>query len=321
MKAESELVDVVTLTLNPSLDLSTSVGTIEPWRKLRCENAQADPGGGGINVARVVQALGGHAVAIAALGGHIGSEVAAALARQGVPLRRVRTRHGTRQNFAVTERSTGRQFRFLQSGEPMTPAEWRRCIDVTAIEARTAGCVVASGSLPNGVPDDFYVQLAERIEPLGVPFIVDTSGPALRASILARVELVKPSANELQALVERPLEGTTDYEGAARELLAEGRCGAIVVSLGKDGALVVPRDAEATLVRAPEVEVRSTIGAGDSMVGGIALMLARHASLIDAARFGVAAGTAAVLRSGTALCRADDVAAIAPQVTTHRHSS
>jgi len=315
--SDAERVDVATLTLNPSLDLSTSVDSIEPWRKLRCETAQLDPGGGGINVARVVQTLGGRSLSVAALGGHVGSEVAASLRRQGVPLRRVRTSHGTRQNFAVTERSTGRQFRFIQGGDPMTPAEWRRCLEVTATAARAARCVVASGSLPLGVPDDFTVQLAERIAPLRVPLIVDTSGPALLASILAPIALVKPSVNELQSLVDRVLHDMEDYECAARELLAVGRCGAIIVSLGKDGALVVPRDREATVVRAPEVPVRSTIGAGDSMVGAIALMLSRRATLIDAVRFGVAAGTAAVTRFGTALCAADDVTMLAAQVTTH----
>ena len=293
----SQRVDVVTLTLNAALDLSTAVDSIEPWRKLRCETAQLDPGGGGINVARVVHTLGGRTVAVAALGGHVGSEVATALTRQGIALRRVRTRRGTRQNFAVTERSTGRQFRFLQSGEHMTPTEWRRCLDATVDEGRTAGCVVASGSLPPGVPDDVYAQLAERLAPFEVPIIVDTSGPALQAAILAPVVLVKPSVNELQSLVHRALQSMADYEDAARELLAAGRCGAIVVSLGAGGSLVVTHDAEATVVRAPEVEVHSTIGAGDSMVGAIALMLSRQATLVDSVRFGVAAGTAAVLRT------------------------
>ena len=198
----------------------------------------------------------------------------------------------------------------------MTPAEWRRCLDVTAQEAHGASCVVASGSLPAGVPDDFYARLAERIWPSKVPVIVDTSGPALREAILAPVALVKPSKNELQSLVHRDLRDTDACERAARELLAVGHCGAIIVSLGAEGALVVPRDERAAFVHAPEVEVRSTIGAGDSMVGAIALQLARDGALVDAVRFGVAAGTAAVLRSGTALCRADDVTTLWANVTT-----
>ena len=316
MNPTSDEVDVVTLTLNPSLDLSTAVDAIEPWRKLRCDTSQLDPGGGGINVARAVRTLGGHAIAVATLGGHVGSEVAAALTREGIALRRVRTRRGTRQNFAVTERATGQQFRFIQGGEHMSRAEWQRALDATVDEGRAAGCVVASGSVPPGVPDDVYARLAERLAPFAVPVIVDTSGPALHASILARVELVKPSVNELQSLVRRTLVTVADYEGAARELLESGRCSSMVVSLGAEGALIVPRGSPATVVSTPQVEVRSTIGAGDSMVGGIALMLSRHAPLVDAVRVGVAAGTAAVLRSGTALCRADDVAMLEARVTT-----
>src|SRR4051794_7578005 len=104
---------VVTLTLNPALDLSTSVDVIEPWRKLRCHDPHLDPGGGGVNVARVVHELGGQCVAVVALGSHIGSVVASSLLRQGVRLRRVAIRSTTRQNFAVTEMSTGKQFRFV----------------------------------------------------------------------------------------------------------------------------------------------------------------------------------------------------------------
>lgn len=305
---------VVTLTLNPALDLSTSVHQIEPWVKMRCDEPRFDAGGGGVNVSRVVHALGGRTIAIVALGGHVGSLVATELARQNIAVRRVRVRNGTRQNFAATEQTTGRQFRFVQRGEPMSNGEWRHCFDATVREAHDASCVVASGSLPAGVPLDFYARLADRIEPFGVPMIIDTSGPALRESILAPVDLVKPSVHELGSLVHRELHNVEDYECAAREMLAAGRCRAICVSLGGEGALLVPRDSDSTMIMAPEVTVVSTIGAGDSMVGGMALTFAQHGTVVDAVRLGVAAGTAAVLNAGTSLCHMDDVTRLAPQV-------
>ncbi len=309
---------VVTLTLNPALDVSTSVDSIEPWHKLRCDDPQMDPGGGGVNVARVVHALGGSSIAVAALGGHVGSQVATSLRRHGVGLRRIRTRSGTRQNFSVVERSTGKQFRFVEHGDSLTSAEWHRCIDATVDAARGAACVVASGSVPEGVPANIYALLADRLLPMGVPLIVDTSGPALAAALAARIALVKPSVNELRSLVNRDLDGIAEIERATREILERSRCDAIAVSIGEEGAVLVERNGPSTFVRAPTVEVLSTIGAGDSMVGGIAYSLACGRSLAEAVRCGVAAGSAAVLNSGTGLCRVADVDRLLPATLTRQ---
>lgn len=299
---------IVTLTLSPALDLSTAVDAIEPWKKLRCQSPpRSDPGGGGINVARVVLELGGDPVAVAALGGHVGSLVADSLRSQGITLRRVNVRSATRQNFAVTERSTGQQFRFVHSAPPLSRAEWLRCLDATAEVSQGAAFVVASSSVPSGVPDDAFVVLADRLAALGVGVVVDTSGPALREALWAPLALIKPSINELRSITDRPLDTMDHCESAVRELLAQGRCRMVVISLGADGALFVPRDADAFTVRPPTVVPVSTIGAGDSMVAAMTLALARGQSLHDAARFGIAAGTAATLAEGTGLCRREDV--------------
>lgn len=189
----------------------------------------------------------------------------------------------------------------------MSSAEWNRCLHATVAAAGRSACVVASSSLPPGVPEDAFAVLAERLGPLGIPIIIDTSGPALLAAIQAPVELVKPSVNELRAVAGRELTCNEHYEAAARALLEKGRCRTMAVSLGAQGALFVPRDGDAFVVSAPQVRVVSTSGAGDSMVAGIALSLARGDTLIDAARLGVAAGTSAVVAEGTGLCRRDDV--------------
>jgi len=306
---------IVTLTLNPALDLSTETERVEPERKLRCTAARRDPGGGGINVARVVNELGGEALAVVALGGPVGELVAEQLAACGVEFVAVEVEGGTRQSLTVTEQASGRQYRFVLPGPPLRPEEWVECMEATVAAAAGVDLVVASSSLPPGVPDDAFAALAARLHEHGIPVAVDTSGPALRAAIAAPVAFVKPSANELRAAAGRDLDREADYEQAARELLAEGRCGAIVVSLGAAGALAVARDEEALLVRAPAVRVVSAVGAGDSMVAAMALSLARGQPLREAARWGVAAGTAAVLTPGTALCTRADVEAVAERVT------
>jgi 6-phosphofructokinase 2 len=302
-------VSIVTLTLNPTLDLSTSVELIEPWRKLRCAEPRLDPGGGGINVARVVKELGGDPLAVVALGGHVGSLVADAVTQLGISVIRIPIRGATRQNFAVSERTTGRQYRFVHAGPPMTVRNWERCLEATIDAGRVAECVVASGSLPPGVPDDAIAQLATRLARFRVPLIVDTSGPALVEAARSPIYLLKPSVNELSAITGdgSPLVRRRDIEGAARRLMDDGRCEVVAVSMGSEGAIFVPRDGASMMVHAPSVQSISSIGAGDSMVGGIAYALADGAGLEEAARVGVACGTAAVLSPGTSLCRRADV--------------
>jgi len=306
---------IVTLTLNPALDLSTSVGWLEPWHKLRCDTIRMDPGGGGVNVARVVKELGGSPIAVVALGGHVGSLLADSLRRSDIDLRRVNVRGVTRQSFSVTARASGEQYRFVAPGAAMTAREWQRCIDATLEAAVGASFVVASSSLPVGVPDDFFVTLANRVDSLGVPLIVDTSGPALERALTANLAFAKPSVRELRMLAHVEVDNVTGYEMAARKVLAASRCETLVVSLGDAGALVVPSDGPSFIVHAPESRIVSAIGAGDSLVAAMALSLARGADLRDAARFGVAAGTAAILREGTSLCCREDVERLLSQTT------
>ncbi len=307
---------IVTLTLNPALDMSSAVDTIEPWRKLRAEQIHLHPGGGGINVARAIRELGGNPLVVAALGGHVGSIVADAVTDHGIDLQRVRVRGATRQNYAVTERSTGRQFRFVHPATQMSRAEWNRCLEATVEAAAAARLVVASSSLPPGVPDDFYAQLARRLATIDVPLIVDTSGPALMAVTRAPVLLIKPSVNELGTITGRQLTTDAEIESAARSLLAEGGCRIIAVSMGDRGAVIVAHDADTLVVLPPAVQVVSTSGAGDSMVAGFALAFAQGLTLTDAACLGVAAGTAAVLAEGTALCLQPDVLRLSSQIVS-----
>ncbi len=299
---------IVTLTLNPALDVSMSADAIEPWRKVRCGNPDLRPGGGGVNVAQVVQELGGEVFAIVALGGHVGSLHADAMRQLGLPFRRVPIRAGTRQNFAVTDRSTGRQYRFVYEGARLSPSELSRCLDATIEAAAGAAAVVASGSVPPGVAADIFGPLARRLSKIGTPLVVDTSGPALTAALRADVLMVKPSVNELATAVGRTLGDVADLERGARSLMSEGGGAEImVISRGADGAFVVPRDAAAFVVEAPAVQVAGTTGAGDSMVGAMVMALTRGDSLVDSARLGVAAGTAAVMTVGSSLCARADV--------------
>ena len=295
---------IVTLTMNPALDIATATDIVVPTHKLRCEAPRYDPGGGGINVARAVHALGGDALAIFPAGGAAGETITRLLRAEGVPHDAVPIAGFTRESLAVEERRSGRQFRFILPGPELGPADRQRCLERLAAAAPQAAYIVASGSLPLGVPADFYAQVGALARRCGARFALDTSGAALKASGHG-IHLLKPSLRELEELAGREMVGERDEEAAARALVAEGRCEILVVSLGPRGALFATARGSERVPALP-VAPKSTVGAGDSMLAGVVLGLSRGLELREAVRFGVAAGTAALLGSGTQLCRRDE---------------
>ena len=298
---------IATLTMNPTIDRSSSVGQVIPERKLRCKPPRHEPGGGGINVSRAIHRLGGQSVALYTAGGVTGQMLQDLLGDEGVINHRpIVIEELTRQNLTVLEESSGQQFRFGMPGPVLQDAEWQRCLDELAILEPKTGYIVASGSLPSGVPDDFYARVASLAKEMGSRIIVDTSEVPLRLAAREGVYLLKPNLRELRQLAGRDLEDEAQQVAAAKEIVDTGQSEVVIVSLGAAGALLVSSAGHKRL-RSPTVPIRSRVGAGDSMLAGIALALARGASLSDAARFGVAAGAAAVMTPGTELCRREDV--------------
>ena len=275
-------------------------------RKLRCDAPTAEPGGGGINVARVVRVLGAEATALWTRGGTTGARLAALLDAIGLDHRPLAIAGETREHLIVYERSSGRQFRFGMPGPALDEAEQRACLDAIAELDPAPAYLVLSGSLPDAVPDDLYARFV-RAAPSGCRVVLDTSGAALAAGVAAAPFLVKPNRNELAALTGAPVDDVADVRAAAHQLIDTHGVGAVVVSLGAGGALACAADGDWRAV-APPVRVRSAVGAGDSMVAGMVVALQRGDPLAAALRWGVAAGTAAVLTEGTQLCRPDDVA-------------
>ncbi len=304
---------IATLTLSPAVDVSTAVDVVTPEHKLRCDPARIEAGGGGVNVARVAGRLGADTLAVLPLGGPNGERLRLRLEDEGVSFRSIDVGSETRQSFSVTERSTGQQFRFVVPGAALSADDVTACFDATVEAAKGARCLVISGSSPEGVPDGFFTRLIEACP--GVDVLVDTSGAALHELIAAPTRLVKPSARELSAVVGRDLVTEAEIEEAATEVMTTAGCRAIVVSIGAGGAIVVDDALEVRRYRAPSVRVVSTVGAGDSMVGGIATVLAQGGELHDAVMIGIAAGTATVVSPGSQLC---DPATVAQMLTMVR---
>ncbi|GLI95144.1 1-phosphofructokinase family hexose kinase [Methylocystis echinoides] len=309
------MTDVVTLCMNPSIDLSTRVDRVKPIRKLRCEALKRDPGGGGINVARVVRRLGADVTAIYPVGGSTGQLLRRLVAEEGVASLAFIGSEETRADFTVSEKETGDQFRFVLPGPQLSEQEWRQCFD--AVISHMGPLLVASGSLPPGVPEDFYGRVARAAKQAGTRFIVDSSRASLEAALTEGVYLIKPNLRELEELARAPLENEQAWVEASRMLVEEGRSELVALTLGDQGALLVSKD-RAWRAQGTPVEAVSAVGAGDSFLGGLVWSLASRQCLEDAFRYGNAAGTAAVLAAGTELCRKQDVERIYREVVVRK---
>ena len=300
---------IATLTLNPAIDGSSDADRVQHTHKVRTTNERFDPGGGGINVARVLARLGSDVEAVYLSGGVTGSVLTGLLDRAGLRQRSVPIAGDTRISLAVHEKETGKEYRFVPQGPEVSEPEWQGCLAM--LETLDCDWLVLSGSLPRGVPVDFYARAVAIAKGKGARVVLDTSGAALKATLAqGSVYLVKPSLGEMEQLVGRPLRDGEAQGQAAQELVAAGSAEIVVVSMGHEGALLAM--AEETLTHpAIPVDVRSAVGAGDSFVGGMTYGLAHGLTVADAFRLGIAAGTAAVLTPGTDLCHRADVAKLA----------
>jgi 6-phosphofructokinase 2 len=292
------------LSLNPAIDEAVEAEAVRPIRKIRTWGERHDPGGGGINVARVIHELGGSAFVIYLAGGTSGLMLDRLVGDCGIESRRISIAGETRVSYTVHERSSGLEYRFVAQGPVLEQSEWQASL--AALEEIECEYLVASGSLPRGVPDDYYVQVAGIAGRKGMKFVLDTSGDALRKATERGVHLIKPSLGELEDLVGRKLSEPDDQERAVRQLIDSGAADMIALTLGRDGALLATRRGLRRL-DGLKVQAKSAVGAGDSFLAAMTFGLAQGRDPEDAFALGVAAGTAAVLTMGTQPCRRADV--------------
>jgi 6-phosphofructokinase 2 len=304
---------ILTLTLNPALDMASDVPEIIPGQKLRCTDPHLDPGGGGLNVSRAIKALGGDSLALVALGGLTGDRLAGLIRAEGITFLSILGPGETRQSLTVTEQKTGKQFRFMLPGPVWGAAERARVFTLLSATARPGGYSVISGSQPPGVPADFPGQLAASME--GSRVVLDTSGPALNEAVrnpIPDLEVLRMDGEEGEDLAGRALHSLADTADFASELIARGVARRVIIARGAEGNVL----AEAGLrlfSPAPKVKVKSTVGAGDSFVAAFVLALARGQDSATALAMASAAAAAAVMTDATQLCKAEDVMRLMPQ--------
>ena len=242
---------LVTLTVNPAIDAACVADEVVPMRKVRTRDERYDPGGGGINVARMIRELGGEAVAFYLAGGITGQALEGLIERSGIAAVRVPIAGSPGSATRSYETSTGHEFRFTPEGPEVTQAEWHNCLEVLSIV--DCDYFVASGSLARGMPPDFYARVARLAKARGGRVVFDSSGTALHHALAEGVYLVKPSRRELEHLLGRKATTPADEEALAREVVDSGRAEVVALTLGGQGAVLATRDRRLRLP-SPQVE-------------------------------------------------------------------
>lgn len=289
---------ILTVTLNPAIDKSTTTASIKPESKQRCAELVNEPGGGGINVSKALKRLKVRSVAMFPAGGYNGEMLKSLLAEEAIEFHSINSIAETRENWVVLEADTNNQYRFTFPGRAIEEDVVRTLIN--DIRSFSPMYVVASGSLPPGLPDYFYGLIVKTANASGARCIIDTSGPALQGLKGKGAYLIKPNIGELCKMLSIERLEHSEVPDAAQQAIRDGFAELIAVSMGPDGAWLVSEEKK-YFAAAPKVEKRSTVGAGDSMVAGITFMLQQQKHLQQVINFGVACGSAATMNYGTKL--------------------
>lgn len=307
---------IITVTLNPCLDRTVTVGEFRPYGLNRVLRSRTDPGGKGINVARVLRSFGAEVTATGFVAGGTGRALAESLRKARIDTDFLEIPGETRVNLKVFDERTQKTTEINEPGCAISPENREAFVREFGSLLPRAAVTVLCGSLPPGVPADIYAHLISLAKRAGVRSILDADGEALRRGLEQKPYAIKPNIRELEELTGRKLPTVRDICQAARALI-RGGIGVVVVSMGPDGTVAVDAR-EAYRADAWDIEVKGATGAGDSMVAALAAGLLRDASLAYLARTATAAGTVTASKPGTRLCTREEVRSALPLVTLHQ---
>jgi 1-phosphofructokinase len=303
---------VVTVTLNPAIDQALSVPGFAAGRVNRVAGSRSHAGGKGVNVACFLADLGSDVVATGFLGAENAEIFEATFAGRGIVDRFVRVPGPTRAGLKIVDDQTGQTTDINFPGLTPRSEDRAELFERIASLVKPGGWFVLSGSVPAGAPDGVYAEMIDLIRDLDGQVVLDTSGAPLREALASAPEIIKPNVEELGELAGRTLATIADVRAAGESLLKPGTL-LVVVSMGAEGALFIDHGG-ALLARPPRVAVRSTVGAGDAMVAGIAHGLIQDMHLADLARFATATGAYAVTRIGPGVADPGELRRLIEQV-------
>lgn len=296
---------IITLTLSPVVDKSTMVNHIIADQKLTCDEPRFEPGGGGINVSRGLKRLNVNSVAVFPSGGLTGQHLQELLKAEHINQLPVITEKMTRENFIVVNREVHEEYRFGMPAVELLPKEELEILRVLKNLSPKPRFIVVSGGMPPGLSDDFLAKVARIARQDDARLVVDTSGDALRSAVEEGIFLLKPNQAELSKLTGIEVKDKASVEEAAQKIIEKRKCETVVVSLGAQGAYLAGHGLSEH-IEAPDVEKRSTVGAGDSMVAGMVYACDKGMDLRQMVRMGIACGSAATMNPGPELFRKAD---------------
>lgn len=304
---------ILTITINPCVDKSSSVSGIIPEKKLRCNTPKYEPGGGGINVSRALKKMKIESLALFTSGGRTGKFLEELLLEENLQTLPFSVKNETRENFIVVDKLNNQQFRFGFPGLSISEQEQTEFLHTIDSIKDFPEISVISGSAPDGVNPEYIKEIIHICKRKNSKVIVDTSGKSLDIAVQEGVYLLKPNIGELAALTgNSELTGST-IDKAATELIKRGSAEIIVVSLGASGASLYYSNGKIHQT-APLVKVRSTVGAGDSMVAGMVSVIANSGSMEEMLRMGIACGSATTMSEGTGLFNPENVLKILKEI-------
>lgn len=290
---------IYTVTLNPALDKEYTVSFLELDEVLRANAVRIDYGGKGFNVSRMLVSLGGSSTALGFVGGETGRIIQRGLSVAGIETAFTEIAGETRTNVSIVSETDKHHIKVNEPGPTISPDEVARLLDQVEDHVHAGDWWVLAGSLPPGVPDDIYANIIRKVQQGGAFAVLDSSGPSLQAGIQAKPCLIKPNNREVSQLIAREVSSLADMQAALPDLHALG-ADMVVISAGKQGALFSDRKNH-WFTRAPVIQERNPIGAGDAMVAGLVWRLSQNDEPRNALAWAVACGTAAASLPGTGM--------------------
>lgn len=306
---------ITTITLNVAIDKAYQVETFEKGEVNRVKKCTNTAGGKGLNVAKVAKICGEEVVAGGFAGGHAGAYVEDMLKAEGVTNNFVHTKNETRSCINILA-ADGSSTELLEPGAEVYPEEIQDFLDKFPEIVEKSDVITISGSVPKGIGTDMYGKLIEMAKEKGKKVILDTSGALLKEGILAKPTMIKPNTDEIEALLGISVKNRAEIIASAKKLKEMG-IEVVVVSLGKDGALVVCEDG-VYQGKPPKIETVNTVGCGDSMVAAFAVGFARGYSMEETLRYAVAVSAANALTMATGNYKPEDRDEILPRVTIEK---
>lgn len=307
---------VVTVTLNPAIDKTVTVNNLKIGALNRVSSVRTDPGGKGINVAKVLNAFNVDVVATGLTAGYQGRQLIRYLNEEGIAASFHTVQGEIRTNLKIVDEETKVTTEINETGFSVNEADLSAMNRLLEQLLDNASFLVLSGSLPSGIPEDIYKQYIERAKEKGVKAILDADGNALAEGIKAIPYAIKPNIHELERLFNRSLKDEEEIICLCRELISSG-IKLAAVSMGAEGAIFM-NEKEAFRIKPCAIAAGSTVGAGDSMVAAIVYSLLESKAMIETASMAAAAGTVTASKSGTQVCTLEEVLALYKQIQISR---